>query len=567
MSLEDAPDVPPRTASAGVGSRGSKRTPSPGQDATSATTATKAALSLSQPMLAQNGHGEGHAHGRTGVGLGLGLGARVSPVHVGPNDEEHAAAAAAAATTGAETETEKEGGSPRSVRAGSEDTFIPPMPEHPEPVRPFDLEAVAPPRKASWTTAGWLMVADVVGAGVLALAVAFAQLGWVLGLASSLLSYALNMYLGLLLLEAHERWPSALSYMDMASQAFGPRARVFVGLSVYILLLFLLGDYLLIAGATLQIVFYDAKLCLVVWVFLSTLILAPLLQFRLLANVKRLLIVNVVTLVVSLLVALITLSQMGTTAAQAYNKSGPPELVASTLTFGSFAKAQALISFAYSGVFIYLEIISEMQDDKEFRKSLLYLSGPFTLVSYVTVACWGYYFVGSNAQGMIITNIPPGPAYRAAATFLFVHIIITFLIKGIVLTRVVQRFTVTSSLNDFSFGGNVTYFFISTGLLGFTFVLANLVPFFDDLTSLLGSFFMPVVGFVLPIMFVLRARKLNNVETPTWERILMGVICFVMVVLCIVGTVASMDAILKRWVTYGKPFECSASEKAKGASG
>ena len=45
----------------------------------------------------------------------------------------------------------------------------------------------APPRHATWPTASQLIIADVIGIGVMAMAEAFAELGWVLGVACCVL--------------------------------------------------------------------------------------------------------------------------------------------------------------------------------------------------------------------------------------------------------------------------------------------------------------------------------------------------------------------------------------------
>jgi len=70
-------------------------------------------------------------------------------------------------------------------------------------------------------------------------------------------------------------------------------------------------------------------------------------------------------------------------------------MFAANLTVGSFFSAQALFAFAYMGVTIYLEIISEMKEPAEFRYSLLRLSGALLLFCSLD-------FVGKEGLNLIL---------------------------------------------------------------------------------------------------------------------------------------------------------------------
>ena len=80
----------------------------------------------------------------------------------------------------------------------------------------------APPRHASWPTASQLIIADVIGIGVMAMAEAFAELGWVLGVACCALMLPLNQLSGLMVWETIvELHPDALSLADLARRCLG----------------------------------------------------------------------------------------------------------------------------------------------------------------------------------------------------------------------------------------------------------------------------------------------------------------------------------------------------------
>ena len=285
----------------------------------------------------------------------------------------------------------------------------------------------------------------------------------------------------------------------------------------------------------------------------------PLLKVRLLAMTNKLMILNVLTIIGCIVIALGRLASMS--SAELVDFYGvnatvrKTEAFASDLTLLSFFHSQALFAFAYMGVFIYLEIISEMREPKDFRKSLLWFSGPFQFLVYGLTGAIGYALIGSGARGLLIKQIPTGTAYRFAGLFLAVHMGLTFMVKGTILSRAIHAFVSPSSAKDFSTGqGDRVYALVSAGVLAFCLLVANLVPFFDDLTAFLGAMQTPFIGFILPILYVWKARKNLERSTPRKERFFMFLIIFSMMLLFFVGIVSSVGNIIEKWKSYGAPF-------------
>jgi hypothetical protein len=57
---------------------------------------------------------------------------------------------------------------------------------------------------------------------------------------------------------------------------------------------------------------------------------------------------------------------------------------------------------------------------------------------------------GAAVSGFIINNIPFGPVYRTSAVFLLLHMLVTYVIKGQVLSRTVHLMVHPASANDTS---------------------------------------------------------------------------------------------------------------------
>jgi amino acid permease len=139
----------------------------------------------------------------------------------------------------------------------------------------------APPRHATWPTASQLIIADVIGIGVMAMAEAFAELGWVLGVACCLLMLPLNQLSGLMVWETIvEVHPDALSLADLARRCLGRAAYWATYALVYSFIFMTLGDYLLSLGLCLQILFPDAALPSYAWSALAAAMLLPFCQAR-----------------------------------------------------------------------------------------------------------------------------------------------------------------------------------------------------------------------------------------------------------------------------------------------
>ena len=407
---------------------------------------------------------------------------------------------------------------------------------------------LAPPRRATWPTAALLIIADVVGVGVMGVADAFAQLGWGFGVAFCVLMMPLNVYCGLLTWESMvDAYPSSLSLAHISWHAYGQTAYYCTAALVYSSIFLILGDYILCLGLCLEQLFYAHEHERAVWSLLAVLVLVPFCQLRTLNATMVLLYVNALSIVVAVGVSLgylvFAVGQRDSLEAT----GGRLEAVASDLSWSSFAQALGKLAFAYTGVLMYPEIIVEMEDARLFPRAL-YASAPFQLAAFTSVGCVGYAYLGSGASGLLIQALPPGLASQVCAAALFVHLVITFLIKGTVLSRATHRLLAPSTLNDFgSWRGSLTWGAISLSLLLACYGVAVSIPFFDELTSLIGCLQMSLIGFCLPVLFAARARLEQSKPLSLASTVGFGAILVFGLALALVGTAGAVKDIVGRW--------------------
>ena len=269
----------------------------------------------------------------------------------------------------------------------------------------------APPRRATWTTAATLIIADVIGLGIMGMADAFAELGWVLGVLVCVLMLPLNIYCGLLVHGAQTgAFSTAISMAEIARQAVGPWGYWATATLVYTFIFLVLGDYLLSMGLCLEQLFPDASFSRPVWTLLGATVLLPFCQVRTLNDTRLLLWVNIGALIVSVCVSLGYLIS-GEPLVLA-GRAEPPAAVAPSISWTTGTAGLSKIVFAYVGALMYPEIIVEMVEPADFPKAL-YAGAPFQLGSFLLVGCVGYGYLGSRyTHTRAFTRAAPGRAFH-----------------------------------------------------------------------------------------------------------------------------------------------------------
>jgi amino acid permease len=225
-----------------------------------------------------------------------------------------------------------------------------------------ELGNAAPPRNASWITAGLLVWGEVVGAGVLGLPKAFGNLGWMLGIISLIFWLLINLKVGTIMAEIVSYYPSCVGFGDTVHHTFGKQAGKAASFFRNFFFALALGDYVLISSRSLAMLFYDeAQTCFVIWTVIVGITVFSLLQVRVLNGMRYLVWVNVITIFIAIFTALGTFTAMGsvTTTQEWISKKSSnntcsscssTEIIPGDLSLETFFQAQSLIAFAYVGL-------------------------------------------------------------------------------------------------------------------------------------------------------------------------------------------------------------------------
>jgi len=414
-------------------------------------------------------------------------------------------------------------------------------------------------RRSSWLDTAFLLVADIVGTGILGLAAQVARLGWGAGVFFLLVIYPLNIYSGLLLQRLHIAYPATQSYPDIGYAVLGPRWGKIVAVALYAYFFFVLGNYAQVLTQSLQGIFPTSQLCMPHFGLIVTLCLLPFIQLRSMHSLSGLAVVSAVTIFTPLALCVAAIVKHAPTP-----RPVVPSGVPAGTSFLDAMESFTGILFAYSGQSIYPNLLSEMRKPEEFAYSLS-AAAPVLVGSYFVAAAVGVYYLGSGAPHFLMDVLEDEWMRQIGGWCLFLHMLISYTITSAVVSRAIHLWldpvnaNVTTGITP-----NVQWFFIALAVAMNSYIVSNVIPFFKDLTEIIGALNLGPISFGFPatlyIVHRLRARrKSSGISLKAMSRLDWSV-CILLLFLCAytvpIGLWADVTALIRDWHTFGGPFDC-----------
>jgi len=433
----------------------------------------------------------------------------------------------------------------------------------------------SPARTVNWIHAVFLLLAQIVGTGVLELSGNVASIGWI-GLAPLLLFAPVNIYTGVLLTRLRALFPSALTLTDLASAIFGPRGATCTALLIYSYMVFACASYMLVLATTLQSMFYDYDLCHPRAAAIAALVLMPFNQARTLHCVSALSVVSVITIGGTVVICIAALLDEAPPLALSVEgaASHATHWIAPDATLGSTLAALCGFCFAYAGQSIYLEIMAEMQQPRQFPLSLLVANGPMVAL-YVGVSAMTYARRGAATPPILTEVLPFGQGKVAASALLAVHIIVSYVITQQVLCTALHRWLRPAAVGSGAMAqtrrAKWEWLGISAAIALLSWILASALPFFEILTSLIGALQSAPICLGIPALFFLKAASASGTPIAFWERVLLNALLVFTLILVVGGVGGSIAALRAESVSSdggNLPFACHCrSQSCSAASG
>mmetsp|Transcript_32158 Transcript_32158/g.51145 ORF Transcript_32158/g.51145 Transcript_32158/m.51145 type:complete len:479 (-) Transcript_32158:353-1789(-) len=419
------------------------------------------------------------------------------------------------------------------------------------------LDDSLPPRRMTWLQVSLVQVAEVVGAGVLTMPSAFADLGWVLGIVLLTSMMLVSVYTGCAVSRVRCIFPNSFNFVLMARYSVKWKFMQFLaGVTVMGSLLTGLAAYLLAIAQSVQMCFYDSQWCTLIWLSIVTGLFVPV-QIQTLSSSRWLVYANAGFILLVVLVTSIYLLMNGAE----YHKEHPvtTEVWPRNLTWVKFFNGFSKMAFAYFGHYMYCELMTEMRLPEDFPKTYA-IAAPFQYALYLLAGVAGYSYNGDTSRDMIIKQIPPsthGTLLRIMALLLALHLAVTYLVQAIVTERIIFMRMFPRRMAQKNYTQRLLWFMVSTGLLVVLFFILNLVPFFGIVVGLCGSLFAPSIGLILPAVFLLGASTKSTTPLAAWESIFLKVLIVVGVVLTIAGTAANLVTFVENMNGSFRAFQCT----------
>lgn len=316
--------------------------------------------------------------------------------------------------------------------------------------------------------------------------------------------------------------------------------------------------------------FYHNHVCLPTWMIYAALLLLPFAATaRHMGSWQSLVWINVATLMGTVLIPLGFYTIIGT---EEIKVPGSEVEMFSDLSLRRILSGLSTFTFGMTSQFMLVEIIAEMKEPMKMPTAYAKVSAPFQLVMFAVAGIGGYLYMGNKVDGMMNENLPFGGAFQVAAGCMLTHMLISYLIKGVVLCKSVHRAVdrTYAHASDNRPRSWIGWICIVSSMLVLAWFLANIVPFFGAAVDLLGASVTPISCWLIPLICYMRMSW----DYPDWENsegrkggrrskfikivewIVIGIECILALILMVFGTRSSLLTIVEEWETFGEPFEC-----------
>ena len=372
-----------------------------------------------------------------------------------------------------------------------------------------------------WPAIILLLIADVVGGGVLSLGASLTTLGWVPGILGILIFFFLSLLSGMVIGDTNWRYTKAMSYGELCGAVVSPRFGQYVDGVCYTGLMFALASYIIaltdsLIGATSDTV---EGWCTTVAGLVSVAMVVVPIQLRTMHNLVATSVWGLLTILVVIMIPVIWVATEGANPEgfPGYNLTDErftnvsQREISDTLRQDTVAVEYGSDTFevvgainvyasAFSGNMIFVQIMAEMRQPRDFNRGLVL--GLFSILAlYLFTMSMYYAFTGPNYFiSFFIDTVAGGPARKVADSFMIMHIITTYLLTSQVLTRrLLQLLKPRMLVHDAPpLPAALAWFIASVTITFLAYVLAMCIPLFDDAISFVGALIVNQVTLVIP---------------------------------------------------------------------
>lgn len=403
---------------------------------------------------------------------------------------------------------------------------------------------------AKFNRLGWkrltvILIVEAIALGSLSIPSSFATLGMIPGVICSLGLGLIAIYTSYVVGQVKLKFPHVAHYPDAGRLMFGRFGYELVNAMLVLTLVFLVGSHCL-TGTIAWMTITTSGICSVTWAVISAIILYLVALPPSFADVAILGYIDFASIVAAIGITIIG------TGVEAHNAPGGLSAVnwsawpkeGTSFTEGFIAVSN--IIFAYSFAMCQFSFMDEMHTPKDYVKSIWAL-GIIEIIIYTVTGALIYAFVGQDVKSPALLSA--GPLLSKVAFGIALPVIfISGSINGTVVGRLIHGRVYRNSPIRFinSKMGWVTWMTLIAVITIIAFVIAEVIPFFPDLLSIISALFISGFTFYFPALMwfmLIREGKWYSAKNLPWA--LINIFTFIIGLITLVaGTYSSVDDIV-----------------------
>ncbi|TVY15954.1 N amino acid transport system protein [Lachnellula arida] len=360
----------------------------------------------------------------------------------------------------------------------------------------LEAQGAAHFKRLGWKRLTVVLLVEAIALGALSIPSAFATLGMVAGVILTVGVGLIAIYTSYVVGQVKLKYPKVAHYADAGRLLMGRFGYELIGAMFTLQLVFLVGSHCL--TATIAFLNLSANgACSVVFGFVAAIILFLVAIPPSFAEVAILGYIDFVSIMLAIGITVIATGITSGNATQAVDWSAWPK---EGVSFAEAFVAITNIVFAYSFSICQFSFMDEMHRPQDFIKSIWSL-GIIEIFIYTLTGALIYAFVGPNVQSPALLSAGPTISKIAFGVALPV-IFISGSINGTVVARYLHGRIYKDSVVRFinTKKGWITWLALLAFLTIIAWVIAEAIPFFSDLLSIMSALFISGFTFYFPAM-------------------------------------------------------------------
>ncbi|KAF2768851.1 hypothetical protein EJ03DRAFT_240611, partial [Teratosphaeria nubilosa] len=330
-----------------------------------------------------------------------------------------------------------------------------------------------------------VLIAETVSLGILSLPASIADMGLIVGTFVILPFGLITLSTGFMLYHFRQRYPHVKGFGDAGYVVAGTTGAVIAEFLFQILLVFVAAAHILTFSVMARTVAGDGWKCAVVFKVIGFVVCVVCSLPRSFHSNSYLSGISCVSILTATLIAMIDIAIEGEGVGTAVIAGKVEGATADWM----MSLSNILVSF--TGHLAYFQVMAEMEEPRDFRKSLvatnLFMSSLYLVVSLVI-----YYYAGTDVGSPALSSASPLFA-KIAYGIATPTIVVAGVIAGLLACKRIHHWfwrlyrQEPKAVDESSFRAWSSWVGIVLMVYGLAFVLANVIPYFSPLLALIGA--------------------------------------------------------------------------------